>query len=160
MTEERFVVFRLGAQEYGMPIAAVAEVTRAPERITRMPKAPAFIDGVINLRGAVLPLVDLCRRFELVSREPAGGRRVLVLSLHGTLAGFMVDAVSELLTVASDAIQPAPELSDEQMRLIGRVVNLKDQGRMILLIDPAALLNENEAGDLTKVARTPDALTT
>ena len=125
-------------QEYGLPIAAVAEIARAPDRITRMPKAPAFIDGVIGLRGSVLPVVDLRRRFDLVSEEPAGGRRILVLSVGNARAGFIVDAVSEVLMVAADTIQPAPELSREQMRLIGRVVNLKAPSRMILLIDPGA----------------------
>ena len=84
MTDEQFIVFRLGAQDYGLPIAAVAGITKAPEQIARMPKAPAFIDGVMNLRGTVLPIMDLRRRFDLAvgcgRRRPAhsggrGGRR-------------------------------------------------------------------------------------
>ena len=154
MSDEKFIVFRLGAQEYGMPISAVVEVTRAPDRMTRMPKAPAFIEGVINLRGTVLPIVDLRRRFEIASHEPANARRVLVISVGGTPTGFIVDAVSELLSVPPDAIQTAPELSPEQMRLIGRVVNLKDGARIILLVDPQELLDEGEAGDVAALART------
>src|SRR4029078_11852558 len=61
MNEEQFIIFRLGDQEYGLPIAAVDEVARPPEQITRLPKAPKFIDGVINLRGSVVPVVDLRR---------------------------------------------------------------------------------------------------
>lgn len=151
MTEEQIIVFRLGPQEYGIPVAAVAEVVRASDRITPMPKAPAFIDGVINLRGTVIPIVDLRRRFEIVSDEPAAGRRVLVLAVAGTLTGFLVDAVSQLLRIPSDAIRPAPELSDEQMRLIGRVVNLED--RMILLVDPRQLLDDGEVSRIAILAQ-------
>ena len=83
MADEQFIIFRLGDQEYGLPIAAVDEIARPPDQITRLPKAPAFIDGVMNLRGSVVPIVDLRRRFELASRNrderPAhsrpGGRR-------------------------------------------------------------------------------------
>jgi purine-binding chemotaxis protein CheW len=63
MADEQFVIFRLGNQEYGLPIGAVDQIARPPDHITRLPKAPAFIDGVINLRGLVVPIVDLRRRF-------------------------------------------------------------------------------------------------
>lgn len=151
MTDEQFIVFRLGAQDYGLPIAAVAEITKAPEQIARMPKAPAFIDGVMNLRGTVLPIMDLRRRFDLPSDAAGAGRRILVVAAGGAQAGFVVDAVSEVLKVRAEDIQPAPELSKEQMRLIGRVVNL--QARIILLIDPAQLLTEGEAGAVAALAQ-------
>ena len=151
MTDEQFIVFRLGAQDYGLPIAAVAEITKAPEQIARMPKAPAFIDGVMNLRGTVLPIMDLRRRFDLPSDAAGAGRRILVVAADGAQAGFVVDAVSEVLKVRAEDIQPAPELSKEQMRLIGRVVNL--QARIILLIDPAQLLTEGEAGAVAALAQ-------
>jgi purine-binding chemotaxis protein CheW len=154
MEEEQFIVFRLGTQEYGVPIASVDEVARPPDQITRVPKAPSFIDGVINLRGSVVPVVDLCRRFELATQEPGASRRILVLAVRGTQTGFMVDGVSEVLKVPADTIRPAPELSPEQMRLIGRVVNLDAKGRMILLIDPAQLLDRVEADVLAKFERT------
>jgi purine-binding chemotaxis protein CheW len=154
MSDEKFIVFRLGIQEYGMPISAVVEVTRAPDRMTRMPKAPAFIEGVINLRGTVLPIVDLRRRFEIASHETSHARRILVIAVGGTPTGFIVDAVSELLSVPPDAIQPAPELSPEQMRLIGRVANLNDGARIILLVDPRELLDEGEASDVAALAST------
>ncbi len=95
MADEQFIVFRLGDQEYAMPIAAVSEIARTPEHITRVPKAPAFIDGVINLRGSVVPVVDLRRRFDLYAAEQLGSRRILVLGIGGVLAGFLVDSVVE-----------------------------------------------------------------
>jgi purine-binding chemotaxis protein CheW len=161
MNDEQFIVFKLGAQEYGLPISAVAEIARVPDQVTRMPKAPAFIDGIVNLRGIVLPIVDLRRRFGLVSSETMSGRRILVLAAGGVPTGFIVDSVSEVLKVTVDAIQAAPELSREQMRLIGRVVNLKAQSRIILLIDPAQLLTEGEASvvaELTETDMTPALL--
>jgi purine-binding chemotaxis protein CheW len=145
MSDEDFVIFRLGEQDYGLPIAAVDEVARPPERITVLPKAPAFIDGVINLRGSVVPVVDLRRRFQVSSStEPKPGQRILVLALGGGKTGFMVDSVSEILKVSADAISAAPEVSS-QARLIDRVANLDEQGRIILLIDPGQLLDRVEA---------------
>jgi purine-binding chemotaxis protein CheW len=153
MADEQFVIFRLADQEYGLPIGSVDEIARPPDQITRLPKAPAFIDGVINLRGMVIPIVDLRRRFELAAPESASTQRILVLAIAGRKTGFMVDRVSEVMKVPVNAIRPAPEVSAEQMRLIGRVANLEAQGRMILLIDPAQLLNRVEADLLAKFDR-------
>ncbi len=128
--DEQLIIFRLGDQEYGLPIAAVQEIARPPETITKLPKAPAFIDGVMNLRGSVVPIVDLRRRFDLTSsREPGSAQRILVLAVGSGKAGFMVDGVSEVMKVPGGAIRPAPEVSSEQVRLIGRVVNLEAEGR-------------------------------
>lgn len=155
MADEQFIVFRLGGQDYGLPISAVSEIARPPERITRLPKAPSFIDGVMNLRGAVVPIVDLRRRFDIVAAAPgqAGSARILVLSIGGVRAGFLVDGVSEVVKVASDAISPAPELSPDQMRLISRVINFEATGRMILLVDPVQLLDQVESEVLAKFER-------
>ena len=155
MSDEQFVIFRLGQQEYGLPIAAVDEIARLPEQIARLPKAPAFVDGVMNLRGTVVPIIDLRRRFEVTSKEPIEARRILILALGGGKTGFLVDAVSEILRVAAVAIRPAPDLSPEQMRLIGRVANLDAAGRIILLVDPAQLLDQIETDVLQKFDRAP-----
>src|SRR6185369_11811590 len=122
MAFEQFIIFRLGNQDYGIPIAAVSEIARPPEHITRLPKSPAFIDGVMNLRGSVVPIVDLRRRFDLNGTEQSGSRRILMLAIGGVIAGFLVDSVSRIMKVPIDAICPAPELSPEQMRLISRLV--------------------------------------
>ena len=153
MADEQFIIFRLGRQDYGIPIAAVGEIARPPEHPTRLPKAPEFIDGVMNLRGSVVPIVDLRRRFDLGDTEQAGSRRILMLAIGGVTAGFLVDSVSEILKVTTDAICPAPELSPEQMRLISRVINLEARGRLILLVDPAQLLDRVEADLLAKFSR-------
>jgi purine-binding chemotaxis protein CheW len=108
---------------------------------------------VMNLRGSVVPIVDLRRRFELTSEQTGNSRRILVLKAGGGKTGFMVDVVSEIIKVPSAAIRPAPELSSEQMRLIGRVANLDEQHRMILLVDPGQLLTQVEADALAKLDR-------
>jgi purine-binding chemotaxis protein CheW len=133
-----------------LPIASVDEVARPPERMTKLPKAPAFIDGVINLRGDVVPVVDLRRRFEVSKMERNGRQRILVLTFAGGKTGFMVDSVSEVLKIPTDAICPAPDVSSAQTQLIDRVANLDAQGRIILLIDPSKLLDRVEADVLAK----------
>jgi purine-binding chemotaxis protein CheW len=150
MTDEQFIIFWLGDQEFGIPVGAVEEIARPPEHITQLPKAPAFIDGVMNLRGAVVPVVDLRRRFQLAAKEPGSAPRILVLAIGGRKTGFMVDGVSEVMKVPAAAISSAPELSPEQMRMISRVANLEPQGRMILLVEAAPLLDRVEADILAK----------
>ena len=152
MADEQFIIFRLGDQDYGIPIAAVSEIARPPQHITRLPKSPAFIDGVMNLRGSVVPIVDLRRRFDLNGTEQPGSRRILMLAIGGVTAGFLVDSVSRIMKVPIDSICPAPELSPEQMRLISRLVNLEASGQLILLVDPAQLLDQVEADLLAKFA--------
>ena len=89
MAQEQFIIFCLGGQDYGIPIAAVSEIARPPENMTRLPKAPAFIDGVMNLRGGVVPVVDLRRRFDLGgTTEHAGSQRILILTIGGRYRGF------------------------------------------------------------------------
>jgi purine-binding chemotaxis protein CheW len=154
MADEKFIIFRLGEQEYGLSIETVDEVACPPDHITRLPKAPAFIEGVMNLRGNVVPIVDLRRRFDLPPRESGSARRVLILVVAGCKTGFMVDGVSEIMKVPADTIRPTPEFSPEQIRLIGRVVNLDEQGRMILLVDLAHLLDQVEADVLANLERT------
>jgi len=151
MADEQFIIFRLGDQDYGIPIAAVSEIARPPERITRLPKSPAFIDGVMNLRGSVVPIVDLRRRFDLHNgTEQSGSRRILMLAVGGVIAGFLVDSVSKIMKVPVEAICPAPELSPDQMRLISRLVNFEATGQLILLVDPAQLLDQVEADLLAR----------
>lgn len=150
MADEQFIVFRLGGQDYALPIAAVSEIARTPEQITRVPKAPSFIDGVINLRGGVVPIIDLRRRFDVVAAGDRASQRILVLGIGGARAGFLVDSVAEVLKVPAEAIQAAPEMSPDQMRLISRVINLESKGRMILLVDSAQLLDQVESDVLSK----------
>jgi purine-binding chemotaxis protein CheW len=138
--EEQFVVFRLANEEYGAPIDSVQEIVRVPEELTRLPKAPVFIKGVVNLRGSVLPVVDQRTRFDLPDIERNDRQRIMVFTINGVRTGFIVDSVSEVLKIPRGSIGPAPALSEEQGRLIARVANLEKQKRIILLIDTDQLL--------------------
>ena len=144
--DEQFVVFRLAGEEYGAPIASVQEIVRVPAELTRLPKSPDFIKGVVNLRGAVLPVVDQRTRFALDNIARNDRQRIMVFTIAGVRTGFIVDSVSEVLRIARGSIGLTPALSREQARLISRVANLEQQNRMILLIDPDHLLEAHEIG--------------
>jgi purine-binding chemotaxis protein CheW len=150
--EEQFVVFRLANEEYGAPIDSVQEIVRVPEQLTRLPKAPVFIKGVVNLRGSVLPVVDQRTRFDLDDIERNDRQRIIVFTIHGVRTGFIVDSVSEVLKIPRNAIGPTPALSEEQSRLISRVANLERQKRMILLIDVDHLLEQHEIGAIAEAS--------
>jgi purine-binding chemotaxis protein CheW len=140
--EEQLVIYRVDGQEYGVPIGAVQEIVRVPETLTRVPKAPAFVEGVVNLRGAVLPVIDNRRRFGLPSAARSERQRIVVFAAEGGGVGFIVDAVSEVKRIPAAAIGPAPQLADAREGLIARVANLEAEKRMVLLVDCAALLGE------------------
>jgi purine-binding chemotaxis protein CheW len=146
--EEQFVVFRLLNEEYGVPIDSVQEIVRVPEELIRVPKTPDFIEGVINLRGSVLPVVDQRRRFGLPGIERNDRQRIMVFTIAGVRTGFIVDSVSEVMRIGARFIDGAPKLSVEQQKLIRRVANLEAQKRMILLLDVNQLLNVKEVDAL------------
>jgi purine-binding chemotaxis protein CheW len=144
--EEQFVVFRLGEEEFGVPIGTVQEIVRVPEKLTHVPHAPSFIEGVINLRGVVLPVVEQRRRFGLAELARTDRQRIVVLMVGQVRTGFIVDCVVEVLKVGRARIGPAPMLSDAQQGLIDRVANLEAQKRMLLLVRPERLLSIEEQG--------------
>jgi purine-binding chemotaxis protein CheW len=150
--DEQVVVFRLGAEEFGVPIDSVQEIVRVPETLTHVPKAPASVEGVINLRGSVLPVVDLRRRLGLDTIARNDGQRIVVFLIRGVRTGFIVDAVAEVLKVPRSAIEPAPCLSAEQSTLLARMANLEKQKRMLQLIDPAHLLGDGELSNMAALA--------
>ena len=145
-----FLVFRLGDEEFGLPIAAVDEVARVPDRITRVPRTPKFLEGVVNMRGEVLPIVDQRRRFGMPKLQDAEARRLVIMRTQRHRAGLIVDSVSEVLRVEPDAVEQAPDLTGEAVRLVNGVINLETAGRMILLLDPAELLSRAERGLLDR----------
>jgi purine-binding chemotaxis protein CheW len=146
--DEQVVVFQLAAGEFGVAIESVQEIVRVPEELTHVPKAPPFVEGVINLRGSVLPVIDQRKRLGLPPIERNERQRIMVFMLGGVRTGFIVDAVTEVLKIPKNAIELAPSLSSEQTRLLGRVANLEKQKRMIQLIDPAHLVDEADKSKL------------
>jgi purine-binding chemotaxis protein CheW len=123
-----------------------------------VPKTPAFVEGVINLRGTVLPVIDQRSRMGLPVVERSEGQRIMVYMLGGMRTGFIVDSVAEVLRIPRAQISPAPAMSQEQSRLIGRVANLQGDKRLVMLIDPQYLLHGHEMHEmqtLDKAAATP-----
>jgi purine-binding chemotaxis protein CheW len=146
---QRFVVFRLGEEHYGLPVGAVEEVVRAPDTLTRVPCAPAFIEGVMNLRGKVLPVIDQRRRFE--SGSAGGGGRIVVVRLDDARVGFVVDGVSEVVSASSDQISAAPAHGDDRTEVFDQVLHGVKTGQMILLINPRGLLDRAERALLAQM---------
>lgn len=151
---ERFVVIRLGAEAYGLPIGAVDEVARLPRTLSRLPKAPAYVRGVMNLRGRVIPVIDQRQRFAAAGdAAPAAATdgRVVMITIGGQQVGVAVDAVTQILEVEASALLPAPALT-EGGAVFDRAIPLDRDGEVILLIDPAALLDRAEADLLRDLA--------
>ncbi len=142
--ELRFLVFRLDADEFALPIDAVDEVARVPEQITRLPKTPKFLEGVVNLRGEVLPVVDQRRRFDMPPATATAGRRLIVVRSAHHRAGLIVDSVSEVLRCMPDQIKQSPDLTGDALGLVHSIINLEDSGRIVLLLDPSELLTRTE----------------
>ncbi len=137
--EQQIVVFRLGDGEFGALIESVQEIVRVPEELTQVPKAPHFFEGVINLRGSVLPVIDQRKRLGLPVRERTDRQRIVVLLLDGVRTGFIVDAVIEVLKVSKSAISESPCSFAKSSKVLGQVVNLEQQKRLVQLIDFACL---------------------
>lgn len=142
--EEQVVVFRFGDEEFGVPIDSVQEIVRVPEQLTHVPRAPDFVEGVINLRGAVLPVIDLRRRLGLARVERSDRQRIMVFLIDHVCTGFIVDSVAEVLKIDRRAIGPAPSLSSQQVRLLSRMANIEKQKRMIQLVEPRYLVEGEE----------------
>lgn len=141
---EQFLIFQLGEESYGMPVRSVDEVIRMPEDITRVPSAPPFIMGVINLRGKAIPLIDQRTRFDTLSIKQSAKSRAIVLTLGRLQAGFVVDEVSEVKAISASSLSEAPDFSSTQAGVFDRVAHIEQDGRMILLIDPQELLTRAE----------------
>ncbi|MDO8941856.1 MAG: chemotaxis protein CheW [Desulfobacterales bacterium] len=138
---QQLVTFRLGEEEYGVDILKVHEIDRMMD-ITEVPNAPSSIEGVINLRGKVIPVINLRKKFNLPPREADERTKIVVVDI-GTSAGMIVDSVSEVLRISSDIIEPPPPMttgvSSEYIRGVGK---LKD--RLLILLDIEKLLGARE----------------
>jgi purine-binding chemotaxis protein CheW len=126
------IAFRIGAQEFCVDIMAVREI-RGYTPATAVPQAPSFVRGVINLRGAVLAIVDLAARLGFPPVEPSARHVIIVVNIDSQAVGLLVDAVLDILTIEDAAIQPTPEVASEMAKLFTRGV-LAIDGRMISLI--------------------------
>lgn len=126
------ITFRVGVQDFCVPAVSVKEI-RGWTPATLLPDSPAYVRGAINLRGAVLPIVDLAARLELPETTPTARHVVIVVWIAGRLVGLLVDAVCDIVTVSSDALQPTPGLRSEIMQTLITALVTVDE-RMIALL--------------------------
>ena len=132
MAVEQLVTFSLGSEEFGVDIMRVQEIIRIPP-ITRVPKAPNYVEGVINLRGNVIPVISLRTRFGMTRVEETDLSRIIVLQVQAKVFGIRVDAVTEVLRIDSDAIKPPPPIALGMDSLFIRGVGEIGERLLILL---------------------------
>jgi purine-binding chemotaxis protein CheW len=139
-----FLTFRLGGEEYGIDILRVQEI-RSYEEPTRIANAPDFIKGVVNLRGVIVPIVDLRIKLGCEKVEYNGFTVVIVLNVHGRVVGAVVDAVSDVLELSGELIKPAPEMNlNVSASFITGIANVAE--RMLILMDIEALMSGDDMG--------------
>src|SRR5580693_2132113 len=136
------ISFRIGAQEFCVDIMAIREI-RGWTQATALPQSPDFVRGVINLRGAVLPIVDLAARLGFDAAETTARHVIIVTQIGAQLVGLLVDAVSDILTVTDDIIQPTPDVASDIAKTFVRGL-LAIDGRMISLIGLERVLPDLE----------------
>ena len=148
VNEFLIVIFRIANEEYGVAIEYVQEIISQTSPVTRLPNAPAWLAGVVNFRGSVLPMVDTRLRFDIQSQSTDERSQVVVLAKENTRCGFIVDSITEVLSISRDTIGEAPTLSDETIPMVREVVNLPEEQRMILLLDGAEMLDASSTNTL------------
>jgi purine-binding chemotaxis protein CheW len=141
--DSELIAFRIGDQEFCVNIMSVREI-RGWTPATAIPHSPAHMMGVINLRGAVLPIIDLAARLGMKPTDPTARHVIIVAQVRRKFVGLLVDAVSDILTVTDDNIQPTPEISSDLERQFARGI-LSIEKRMICLIELEALFPETES---------------
>lgn len=143
----QLVTFKLGEEEFGVDILKVQEIIRMMP-ITKVPNAPEFVEGVINLRGKVIPVIDMRKRFGMAASEHDSQTRIKVMDMQGQVVGFVVDAVSEVLRIPESTVEEPPAVvagvGSEYMRGVGKL-----EDRLLILLDLDKLLSETEMSKLT-----------
>src|SRR6202163_2406379 len=144
--EYQVVIFQLGSEEYGVDIAQVQEINRMVA-VTHVPRAPEFMEGVINLRGQLIPIIDLRARFGMPRAEHSKNTRIVVTEIGTKRVGMVVDSVSEVLRLPVEQIEPAPEMisgvDTEYIRGVGKI-----EDRLIILLDLGKIVTGAEKREL------------
>lgn len=140
----QLVVFKVHTEEYGIDILRVQEIIRMMD-ITRVPRAPRFVNGVINLRGTVIPVIDMRGRFGIENQNPTNDTRIIVINLAPVMIGFIVDSVAEVLRIPADSVEAPPSVvATVDADYISGVSKQGD--RLLVLLDPQKLVEQdNEA---------------
>jgi purine-binding chemotaxis protein CheW len=144
----QILVFRLSSEEYALPITKVKDINRVMP-LTKMPKSPTFMKGVINLRGEIIPVVDLRERFNLPVSEATDDSRIMVVDFNNRLLGIIVDGVTEVLTIPTSEIDIPPtvaKLNIKQVPGVGKVNN-----RLLILLNIDEVFSEEEVKSLKDI---------
>jgi chemotaxis signal transduction protein len=152
LSEVQLVTFMLGAEEYGVPISQIQEIDRLA-KITKVPKAAEFIEGITNLRGEVIPVLDTRKRFDLEVKPSDDRTRIIIVDLGGVKTGLVVDSVREVLNLATKDIAPPPEAigSGIDQHFISGIGKVDAGKRMIVLLDVEKILSRQEQTHLSEV---------
>ncbi len=144
MSEElKVIVFSLGEEEYGIEVDKVQTIERLSP-ITRVPKTPAFVKGVINLRGSVIPVIDLRGRFNLPETELSENSRIIVVAVNELEVGFIVDAANDVADINSDLIESPPEIvGGIRAKYLQGIAKL-GEGRLLVMLNLNEVLNKQE----------------
>jgi purine-binding chemotaxis protein CheW len=147
----QLVTFGLGNEQYAVDILKVQEINRMKE-ITKVPNAPSYVEGVINLRGKVMTVVDLRKRFGLSTKENNAHSRIMIMDIQGITVGLVVDAVSEVLRIQANIVEPTPPLATEggSEFIIGIA---KLENRLIILLDIDRLIGTSEDALMSSVSK-------
>ncbi|WP_371365532.1 Chemotaxis protein CheW [Sporomusa rhizae] len=140
--ELQLVIFRLAKEEYGLPITKVQEINRLVP-ITKLPQTPAFMEGIINLRGRIIPVVDLRKRFQLEVSEYNDDSRIIIVEVNGQTVGIIVDAVAEVVRISLSSVEPPPPSFILDAKYIQGVGKL--DGRLLILLEIDQILSTQEA---------------
>ena len=144
--ENQIVVFELGSECYGVQISAVESIIRM-QPVTRIPHSPQFVEGVTNLRGKVLPVVDLRKRFSLETQRETNNSRIIVVNVNDMVIGMIVDAVSEVLTIQDQMVEPPPSITASiDSAFIKGIAKIGE--RLVILLDLAKILSLQEQESL------------
>ncbi len=142
----QLVSFNIGNEEFGVDILKVQEINRMVE-ITKVPQAPSYVEGVINLRGKVIPIVDLRKRFSLEMKEADKNTRIVVVDIEGSIIGMVVDSVSEVLRLPANTLEPAPEIvTGVNSEYIKGVAKLED--RLLIFLDLSKAIDVGELSSM------------
>jgi purine-binding chemotaxis protein CheW len=144
----QLVSFTLGDEEFGVHVLKVREIIRMPE-VTRVPNTPSYVEGVINLRGKVIPVMSMRKRFGLEELEFDNRTRIMVMDVEGELMGFIVDAVSEVIRISQEEIQPPPAVvsSGVDHECLSGVISQSE--RLLVLLDLEKISSREERMLLT-----------
>lgn len=150
MSEKQYVIFKLGDEKYGVDIMKVKEISEF-KTSTKVPNAPYFIDGIINLRGEIIPIVNLKKRFNIKNNDSVNSdTRIIVININSRNIGFVVDEASEVLRINDDDIEPAPEIiTGVDRQYINGVGKLENT--IVILLDLEKILTDEEKEKLEEM---------